>query len=395
MTAEIAVGIVTVSDRAFHGVYPDESGPAIEAWFKNNMPTARITSRVIVPDDLDAIQTAVKSATDGVSPPDMLLTTGGTGFTERDVTPEAVGPLLHRHAPGLVVAIMTESMKITPLAMLSRPVAGTRNKTLVVTLPGKPKACKENLDILRVALPHLFNLMRAKPDLHHKTGCQCGHNHGDGKNHNDESLSLPIDDVVNRPRQSPFSMLSVAEASTIVSRFATRLQTDHINVDSDDLVGRVLAEAVYARHNVPNTRVSLVDGYAVLASDGAGLFQVTDSVVAGSDSALPMLLPGHAARVTTGAPIPANATAVVMVEDTELVETTANNQEERTVKILRAIQQHANIRDAGSDIRQGQLVLPAGTVISSQNAHLGIILSSGNTMVPLFLSNNDCLDVLL
>ncbi|CAN0434233.1 unnamed protein product, partial [Hapterophycus canaliculatus] len=107
----------------------------------------------------ESVQAAVKKWCDDASV-DLVLTSGGTGFGRRDLTPEAIRPLLHREAPGVVHAIFQGGLKYTPLAVLSRPVAGTRNNTLVVTLPGSVKAVKENLGSLTPLLPRIVNLLQ-------------------------------------------------------------------------------------------------------------------------------------------------------------------------------------------------------------------------------------------
>ncbi len=94
---------------------------------------------------------------------DLILTTGGTGFTARDVTPEATLSIIHRQTPGITQAILVESLKITPHAMLSRAVSGIRARTLIVNLPGSPKAAVENLQIILPVLPHAVELLRGDP----------------------------------------------------------------------------------------------------------------------------------------------------------------------------------------------------------------------------------------
>jgi len=93
----------------------------------------------------------------------LILTTGGTGFAVRDVTPEATKAILEREAPGLVVAMLSESLKVTPHAMLSRPAAGTRKRSVIVNLPGSAKAVRENLQTILPALPHAIALLRDNP----------------------------------------------------------------------------------------------------------------------------------------------------------------------------------------------------------------------------------------
>ncbi|CAM9235871.1 unnamed protein product [Ectocarpus sp. 4 AP-2014] len=156
--------LLTVSDRASQGVYEDLSGPAMRQVLENKELAfdTTVVDTLVVPDEPEEIQAAVKKWCDDSSI-DLVLTSGGTGFGRRDLTPEAIRPLLHREAPGVVHAIYQGGLKFTPLAVLSRPVAGTRNNTLVVTLPGSVKAVKENLGSLVPLLPRIVNLLKGNP----------------------------------------------------------------------------------------------------------------------------------------------------------------------------------------------------------------------------------------
>lgn len=159
----IRVGILTVSDRASRGETEDVSGGVIADLIQAGLQHSDIAARAIVPDEVEEIQSVLQrwADTDGLH---LILTTGGTGFAPRDRTPEATRPLLDREAPGIVVAMLRESLKITPYAMLSRPAAGMRGQTLIVNLPGSPKAVRENLETLLPALPHGIELLRDVPD---------------------------------------------------------------------------------------------------------------------------------------------------------------------------------------------------------------------------------------
>lgn len=153
-------GILTVSDRAARGDYQDKSGPLIEK-ILNDRTTLSVLRRATVSDDAETISsTLVSWSEEGLS---LILTTGGTGFAPRDVTPEATRAVIERDAPGIAEAMRQESLKVTAHAMLSRAVAGMRGKTLIVNLPGSPKAVKENLDVFLPVLPHALELLADLP----------------------------------------------------------------------------------------------------------------------------------------------------------------------------------------------------------------------------------------
>lgn len=167
----ISCAVLTVSDRGAAGISPDRSGPLLVELLERQLPDAQVVATAIVPDEIEAIQTVVQQWTDEKDVA-LIVTTGGTGFAPRDRTPEAIRPLLERETPGLVVAMLSASLAITPYAMLSRPVAGIRGQSLIVTLPGSPKAVRENLSTLLPALPHALALLRevtGENERHHQS----------------------------------------------------------------------------------------------------------------------------------------------------------------------------------------------------------------------------------
>lgn len=159
------VGILTISDRAAAGVYEDKSGPVIHQIIIEQLK-ANITRTAIVPDDLEIIKNTLLAWADGDNL-DLILTTGGTGFAPRDVTPEATRLVIEKEAPGLVFAMLGNSLAVTPHAMLSRMAAGIRGQTLIVNLPGSPRAARENLETILSALPHALELLHNDPQAQH------------------------------------------------------------------------------------------------------------------------------------------------------------------------------------------------------------------------------------
>lgn len=154
---QIRFAVLTISDRSSRHERPDASGPAlVEAGKQQGWV---LVEYHIVPDEKDQIQEKLIGWCDGNSI-DLILTTGGTGFSPRDVTPEATMAIVERPTPGLAEAMRQESLKITPHAMLSRAAAGIRRRTLIVNFPGSPKAAMENLRTLLPVLPHAVELLR-------------------------------------------------------------------------------------------------------------------------------------------------------------------------------------------------------------------------------------------
>jgi len=155
------IGILIISDRGAAGEYEDRSGPIIAENLRAHTSWS-ITHRAIIPDDLETIVAVLtRWCNEGVN---LLLTSGGTGFAPRDVTPEATKQVIERETPGIAEALRAESLKITRHAMLSRAVAGIRGQTLIINLPGNPKAVRENLEVLLPVLPHALELLTDVPD---------------------------------------------------------------------------------------------------------------------------------------------------------------------------------------------------------------------------------------
>ncbi len=153
------VGVITASDKGSRGEREDKSGQLIKDMMSEN--GYDVKEVVIVPDERDIISNELIRMSD-VSKYDLILTTGGTGFSPRDWTPEATLDVIHRLTPGIPEAMRAYSLTITPKAMLSRSVAGIRNRSLIINLPGSPKAVKENLEVILKALEHGLDILVGK-----------------------------------------------------------------------------------------------------------------------------------------------------------------------------------------------------------------------------------------
>jgi len=152
----LRIGVLTISDRSARGERADASGPAlVEAILEQGWSVVR---QEVLPDDQEALRETLATWADS-GEMDILLTTGGTGFSTRDVTPEATQRVIERAAPGLAEAMRSASLLKTPHAMLSRATAGIRRRTLIVNLPGSPKAALENLQVILPVLPHAVQLL--------------------------------------------------------------------------------------------------------------------------------------------------------------------------------------------------------------------------------------------
>ncbi|KAH1485583.1 hypothetical protein KXX26_005385 [Aspergillus fumigatus] len=383
---KLRAAILVVSDTASQDPSTDKVGDNLTASFTAegsnswDPPVIRI-----VPDNVLDIQRTICNWTDGPNWFNLVLISGGTGFAVKDNTPEAVSPLIHRHAPGLVHGMLATSLKVTPFAMMSRPVAGVRNKSLLITLPGSPKGAKENLEAIIKLLPHACaQAAGANSRALHAGGVK----------------KLEADAGPNRRyRSSPYPMLSVDDALKLISQYTPEPAVIEVPV-TPSLVGSVIAEDVYAGEAVPAYRASIVDGYAVIAPDSPtaeystrGIFPVASITHANPGGTLSPLEPGTVARITTGAPLPPNANAVVMVEDTVLVSSTPDGQEEATIEILTGdIKPLENVREPGSDVALGSKILSRGDLITSVGGEIGLLAATGTKTVKVY--KKPCVGVL-
>ncbi|XP_016317168.1 gephyrin-like isoform X1 [Sinocyclocheilus anshuiensis] len=540
---QIRVGVLTVSDSCFRNLAEDRSGINLKDLVHDpSLLGGTISAYKIVPDEIDEIKETLIDWCDEKEL-NLILTTGGTGFAPRDVTPEATKEVIEREAPGMSLAMLVGSLKVTPLGMLSRPVCGIRGKTLIINLPGSKKGSQECFQFILPALPHAIDLLREAvvkvkevpnelEDLpspppppsplptsspHCQTedkGVQCEEEEEEKKDSGvastEDSSSSHItaasiaakipDSIISRgvqvlprdtaslsttPSESPraqatsrlstascptpkarlpssSSTLSIAEASrrefrahldeviTLKTRYSTLdqlqcrlevlkddrhghrtfssrvqsrcsskeniLRASHSAVDITkvarrhrmspfpltsmdkafitvlemtavlgteiinyrDGMGRVLAQDVYAKDNLPPFPASVKDGYAVRAADGPGDRFIIGESQAG-EQPTHTVMPGQVMRVTTGAPIPCGADAVVQVEDTELLRESEDGTEELEVRILIQARPGQDIRPIGHDIKRGECVLGKGTHMGS--SEIGLLATVGVTEV--------------
>ena len=167
----ILAAVLTVSDKGYAGEREDASGPLLANLLRKM--GAEIASQTIVPDERVDIERVLTQLADETRV-DLVVTTGGTGPTPRDITPEATGAVIEREMPGLAEALRFEGYRKTPLAVISRGVAGIRGQTLIVNLPGSPRAVREGMETLAPILPHAIRMLR---------GVDTGHKHKERASH--------------------------------------------------------------------------------------------------------------------------------------------------------------------------------------------------------------------
>ncbi|XP_039642041.1 gephyrin a isoform X4 [Perca fluviatilis] len=490
------VGILTVSDSCFNNLAEDRSGVNLKDLVHDpSLLGGVIAAYKIVPDEIDEIKDTLLEWCDEQQL-NLILTTGGTGFAPRDVTPEATREVIEREAPGMALAMLMGSLNVTPLGMLSRPVCGIRGKTLIINLPGSKKGSQECFQFILPALPHAIDLLReaavrvksthaaleqlpspspllanthidTNANMHTmERGTQCEeeedeeeeedrrrvrhahnhhhhHHHQHGTSHitaaaiaakipdsiisrgvqvlprDSASLSstpsespratqatsrlstascptpkvqsrcgsnenilrashsaVDISKVARRHRMSPFPLTSMDKAFITVLEMTPILGIEVINYR--DGFGRVLAQDIYAKDNLPPFPASVKDGYAVRAADGPGDRFIMGESQAGQQPTH-TVMPGQVMRVTTGAPIPCGADAVVQIEDTELLRESEDGTEELEVRIMVQARPGQDIRPIGHDIRRGECVLAKGTHMGP--SEIGLLATVGVTEV--------------
>lgn len=154
------IAVVTISDRASRGQYEDLSGPAVEAWLRETVVTPFEIVRRVIPDGIGPVRDTLLALCEEEHA-DLILTTGGTGPAPRDETPEAMREVVTRELPGFGEQLRRASLQQTPTAILSRQMAGTRGRTLIINLPGKPGAIRFSLNAVFAAVPYCLDLIGA------------------------------------------------------------------------------------------------------------------------------------------------------------------------------------------------------------------------------------------
>lgn len=386
MSASVNVGVLTVSDRCSRGQAEDKSGPNLQKLLRSS--SALKVNEILsdcVPDEANEIKRILLKWCDTENV-HLILTTGGTGFSPRDITPEVTSEVIERPAQGLTLQMLSESLKVTPMAMLSRAVCGIRKGSIIINLPGSLKGSQECFQFVLPALPHAIEVLRGSPNvgvthasMEHPTHPQRGDTHHNCPHKTQGKTVRDLSKVAERDRHSPYALVSMSDALSVIKENANCLPKTVVSIE--DSLGHILASDVFAQEPFPPFPASVKDGYAVLASDGPGERVVLGPVTAG-EIAASQVIAGHVMRITTGAPVPQGADAVVQVEDTELLESDDDGRTEKRIKILTCPKPGQDIRPIGFDVNKGQQVLSAYDKLGP--AELGLMASLGLTDIEVF-----------
>ena len=416
----------------------DRTGSELQEFISRSIKFANATiKRRIVSDDLKSIESILMKFSDTLNHDlleptvDLIITSGGTGFGERDCTPEAIRNVIQKEASGLSIAMMTASLQKTPLAALSRPLSGIRDRTLLISLPGSTKGALENLESIINVLPHALDLVigekRAAESFHtlingphpatavsssatqstiytstavgtdsipmvshHPIIHTCTHKSKTHHQPNTSSLKSnnPNQGISKRSRESPYPMIPFSQALSLVLTHSQPSTEEWKSITDPSIIGSILSQHVISNEHVPAYRASMVDGYALIHTDGPETYPVKSGSSLAGDPLLQlnsfMIESGSIMRVTTGAPVPQGSTAVCMVEDTILKESDRDGNIEKLVQVQVSMRENENIRPVGCDVRKGQVVFTKGQRITATGGEIGTLASIGYSQVKVF-----------
>ncbi|KAL7744148.1 hypothetical protein ACLKA6_009128 [Drosophila palustris] len=342
----ITFGVLTISDTCYQEPAKDRSGPRLVTLIRDSFENAQVIASVL-PDERDLIQRELRKWIDRTDVK-IILTTGGTGFAPRDVTPEATKPLIDKDCSQLTLAIALASLQKTKFAALSRGICGIAGNTLILNFPGSEKAVAECFEAVRDLLPHAVHLISDNVTL-----VQCTHAEVQGTTTQEQRLRR--DHVCphktgagnDADRNSPFPMLPVEQAVNTIMRVVQR--NTSISEQLESLLSPV---------NIPPFRASIKDGYAMKSTGFSGTKRVLDCIAAGDKISPHPLQEDECFKINTGAPLPEHADCVVQVEDTKLLQRDKYG-EESLVDILVEPKAGQDVRSIGYDLGKGDKVFPA------------------------------------
>ncbi|KAJ6646447.1 Molybdenum cofactor synthesis protein cinnamon [Pseudolycoriella hygida] len=348
-----SVGILTISDSCSKGSAIDASGPHLKELVQAQF-NPKFIQYDIIPDDMDKIENTLLYYAD-VLHLNLVLTTGGTGFSHRDVTPEATKKILDKEAPQLQLAMSLASLEKTKFAVLSRAVSGIRKQSLIINMPGSKKAVSECFESVRDVLSHAIELIRN--DLEQVQSVhrcvQDAQSHPPNKAEKTKSLPRHIcphktgtGDGIDR--NSPYPMIGVEEARRII---LSKLRQYNRN----EIASFTSFESPL---DLPPFRASIKDGYAVKSGGGKGIKKVIGYVSAGDEINDDDFTGDCCYKINTGAPLPNHADCVIQVEDTKVIEIDSNV--EKIIEILVEPSKDLDIRPIGNDLWKGERLFPDG-----------------------------------
>ncbi|CAF4662881.1 unnamed protein product, partial [Rotaria sp. Silwood1] len=275
--------------------------------------------------------------------PHLILTTGGTGISSDDVTPEATREIITKEIPGISQTMIAKSLAITPMAMLSRPVCGIYQQTLIINLPGSSKGCVECLDFVYPILKHAIDIIqnkRAEVAITHsamQTKTNTKHHSCGGDHHHHHHRHAETSNKGERLRHSPYPMISVDDAMKIIFEQTNKMPI--IDKPLTECLSYVCAEDIFAKEPFPPFRASIKDGYAVhLYSDRSHeqIYEIVGRSDAGGENTNIPLMEGQCVVINTGAKLPDSANAVIQIEDTQVHErhpTKKDGSDEKSIRI--------------------------------------------------------------
>ncbi|KAH8264846.1 hypothetical protein KR038_003799 [Drosophila bunnanda] len=381
----ITFGVLTISDTCYQEPAKDKSGPKLVRLIGDTFQNADVIASV-VPDEQQLIQRELHKwiARDDLR---VILTTGGTGFAPRDVTPEATKPLLDKECPQLGLVIALASLQKTKFSALSRGVCGIAGNTLILNFPGSEKAVTECFEAVSELLPHAVHLIGDEVALVRKI-------HAEVQGIQSQSESTVIARSAHAcphktgagsdtDRNSPFPMLPVPVVLSII--FDTVKRTS----DLEKLLWQQTSPV-----NIPPFRASIKDGYAMKSTGFSGSKRVVGYIAAGSAPNADPLAEDECFKINTGAPLPLEADCVVQVEDTKLLQRDKHGHES-LVDILVEPLAGLDVRAVGHDLSTKDRIFPfpdaSSVVVKSLLASVGKRLTVRRPKVAIVSTGSELL----
>lgn len=385
---EFSAGIITVSDTCSAGTAVDTSGPKLQELLRSNF-TPNIIKYELIPDDIKQIESTLIYFTD-VLRLDLIISTGGTGFGPRDVTPEATKNVIHREAPQLALVMSLYSLEKTKFAALSRAICGIRNRSLIINMPGSKKAvieCFESIcGIIPHALQHMNNDVMEIRKVHvslQAGGSKAIADAGDKccSAHSNQAIKIAASTASaptkatphkhicphktgsgdGNDRNSPYPMIPVDQCLQLVLGSLRKLPT---------------VEEHISHLSLPPFRASIKDGYAVISSGGKGKKRVIGYISAGDEISKHKLADDECFKINTGAPVPTHSDSIIQVEDTKVLTRLVDGTED-IIEIFTEPTVDLDIRSIGCDLIEGENLFTNHNVYPGSVTYKSILASVG------------------